>query len=83
MAVKFTVADYMDFAGASAHEAVLSKMLSHPNVVQVGLAGRGKFENVLNKITYRRITGGEGRAGEAHLASEVCGGEAQIREHRP
>ncbi|KAG2450168.1 hypothetical protein HYH02_000270 [Chlamydomonas schloesseri] len=34
VAVKFTVADYMDFAGASAHEAVLSKMLSHPNVVQ-------------------------------------------------
>ncbi|KXZ56531.1 hypothetical protein GPECTOR_1g477 [Gonium pectorale] len=34
VAVKFTVADYMDFAGASAHEATLSKMLSHPNVVQ-------------------------------------------------
>ncbi len=28
VAVKFTVADYLDFAGASAHEAVLSKMLS-------------------------------------------------------
>ncbi|MEW5309718.1 MAG: hypothetical protein WDW38_001581 [Sanguina aurantia] len=34
VAAKYTVADQVDLQGARAHEAVLSKILSHPNVVQ-------------------------------------------------
>lgn len=72
VAVKFTVAEFLDVEGATAHEAVLSKILSHPNVVQVRRRGGGE-ERAGGRITPRSSVAGRWR-GEEGWAGRGRGG---------